>query len=146
RGIGWAGVKQRQSESHHSGHWIVRFELDSGSTRHHRLAALSCATPAALAALWHPPSSRRPSPEQLPARSGRTTTLLSSWNGPFVESFHGKFSSGHKCWIFKEGHCCPHFLEPTRRETEFLPFHAARKTEIKSVQRRRAEQPAAQSK
>src|SRR5439155_21259216 len=110
RGIGWAGVKQRQSESHHSGDWIVRFDLDSGSTRHHRLATLSCAMPAARAVLWHPPSSRRPSPEQLPARSGRTTTLLSSWNGPFVESFHGMFSSRHLGWIFKEGQHCPNSL------------------------------------
>jgi len=40
---------------------------------------------------------------------------------------------------FQGGTPLSHFLEPTRRETEFLPFHAARRTEIKSVQRRRAE-------
>jgi hypothetical protein len=37
-------------------------------------------------------------------------------------------------WLdFQGGTALSQFLEPTRRETEFLPFHAARRTEIKSV-------------
>jgi hypothetical protein len=73
--------------------------------------------------------------------TSKTTGALRTDNDlvVFMEwSFHGiiswNVSSGARSWIFKEGHRCPNFLEPTRREMEFLSFHAAGGTEIVSVQ------------